>query len=123
MNFHIGLSALQASQFAINTVSQNLANANTPGYHRQRINFQTRLPQHINNRYLGSGVEIGSVDRIRNQVLESAYTRRARGSRKYSQSLSVEGQIESLFLPGEGSLPNSLSGFFDELSRALRQPR
>jgi flagellar hook-associated protein 1 FlgK len=122
MNFHIGLSALQASQFAINTVSQNLANANTPGYHRQRINFQTRLPQHINNRYLGSGVEIGSIDRIRNRVLESAYTNSLADLSNISQSLSVEGQIESLFLPGEGSLQNSLSGFFDELSRLSANP-
>lgn len=122
MNFHIGLSALQASQFAINTVSQNLANANTPGYHRQRINFQTRVPQHINNRYLGSGVEIGSVDRIRNQVLESAYTNSLADLSNISQSLSVEGQIESLFLTGDGSLQNSLSGFFDELSRLSANP-
>ncbi len=122
MNFHIGLSALQASQFAINTVSQNLANANTPGYHRQRINFQTRLPQFINNRYLGSGVEIGSVDRIRNQVLESAYTAAISDLGNISQSLAVEGQIESLFLSGEGSLPNALSGFFDALKGLSANP-
>ena len=34
-SFDIGLSALKASQRGIDLAGQNLANATTPGYHRQ----------------------------------------------------------------------------------------
>ncbi len=122
MNFSIGLSALRASQFALNTVSQNLANANTEGYHRQRVGFQTRLPQFIQGRYLGSGVEIGTIDRMRNQILESTYTRSVSDLQSAGRQLSLEGQIESLFLPGDGSIHNAVGGFFDELNRLSANP-
>ncbi len=122
MNFQIGLSGLRASQFALSTVAQNLANANTEGYHRQTVSFQTRLPQQFGVNLLGRGVEIRSVDRVRSQILESSYTNALSDLRSVEQRLSIEGQIESLFLPGQGSLQESLSGFFDELSTLSANP-
>ncbi|MGQ9880756.1 MAG: flagellar basal body protein, partial [Armatimonadota bacterium] len=39
--------ALQAMQTAMNTTGHNLANVNTPGYSRQRVNLATTEPQVI----------------------------------------------------------------------------
>jgi flagellar hook-associated protein 1 FlgK len=108
MNFSVGLAALRASQFALNTVSQNLANANTQGYHRQRVNFQSRLPQFIEGHFIGSGVDVGTIDRMRSQILESSYTRSVSDLSGAERQWSLEGQIESLFLPGDGSIHNVL---------------
>ena len=122
MNFAIGISALRAAQFAINTGAQNLANANTPGFHRQRVEFASRAPQNFEGRFLGTGVDIKSVDRLRNQVLESSLTHTISDLSGIEQSLSVLRQIESQFLPGEGSLDSSLSRFFSELARLSANP-
>ncbi len=122
MNFNIGLSALRASQFAINTVSQNLANANTPGYHRQRVILETRPPQWIGGHHLGNGVDVNTVDRIRNQIIESSYTNSISDLKGLQQNLSINGQIETLLQPGEGSIHQVLGGFFDELSRLSANP-
>ena len=122
MNFNIGLVALRASQFAIDTVSQNLANANTAGYHRQRVEFQTAIPQYVGGQYLGAGVDIGSVDRFRSQVVESSLTTSISDLSNVTQRLSVETQIEGLFQSGDGSIHNALGGFFDEISRLSANP-
>ncbi|MHC4734590.1 MAG: flagellar basal body protein [Planctomycetota bacterium] len=38
-SFSIGLSGLDAAQKALDTIGNNIANAATEGYHRQRINL------------------------------------------------------------------------------------
>ena len=43
--FGISVSALQAFQNAINVTSNNVANANTPGYDRERVNLAEAIPQ------------------------------------------------------------------------------
>lgn len=61
-----GLSTQQAAQ---NTMGHNIANANTPGYSRQRVNMVTTYPQTVyggNGSYqLGTGSTVQSVTRIR----------------------------------------------------------
>ncbi|MGM7634576.1 flagellar hook-associated protein FlgK [Bacillus sp. Hm123] len=64
-------------QSALYTTGHNISNANTPGYTRQRINFQTTTPYPSvgMNRpqipgQMGTGVEAGSVQRIRNDFLD-----------------------------------------------------
>ncbi|MBP2241978.1 flagellar hook-associated protein 1 FlgK [Cytobacillus eiseniae] len=67
-------------QSALYTTGHNVSNANTPGYSRQRINFQTTLPYPpigIDSPYMpgqiGTGVEAGSVQRIRDGFLDAQY--------------------------------------------------
>jgi flagellar hook-associated protein 1 len=122
MNFATSLSALRASQFAINIASQNLANASTPGYHRQRVDFVTRPPSWIQGQHIGNGVEIGRITRIRSQVLETSYTNSLSDLRNVGQSLGILQQIETEFLTGDGSIHQSLTGFFSELSRLSTNP-
>lgn len=75
------LSGLEASQAAIDTTGENIANASTPGYTRQVVNTaevpglnlggtmdQTGAPTQ-----LGGGVDITSISRIRDQFLDVQY--------------------------------------------------
>jgi flagellar hook-associated protein 1 FlgK len=72
--------ALTAQQNALYTVGQNVANANTDGYTRQRVNLQASdpYPAASMNRpaiagQLGTGVEAGEVQRIRDKYLDVQY--------------------------------------------------
>jgi flagellar hook-associated protein FlgK len=122
MNLWIGLSALQASQFGINSVSHNLANASTEGYHRQEVGLETRQSQLIGGRFIGSGVEVGYVRRMRDQIVESAFTNSLTDLSAIDQRLQIESRIESFLLPGEGSVQSSLTGMFDEFVRLSANP-
>src|SRR3954468_11598830 len=60
-------SGLMASQLGIRTVSDNVANANTPGYVRKAVN-QTSLV----TRGVGSGVNVEGITRVVDQYLQTA---------------------------------------------------
>jgi flagellar hook-associated protein 1 len=67
-------------QSALYVTGHNIANANTPGYSRQRVNFvQTEpYPPASMNRpqipgQMGTGVEAGSIERVRDSFLDIQY--------------------------------------------------
>lgn len=122
MNFSIGLTALRANQTAIDTIAQNLANANTEGYHRRAIGLQERSPQRIRGQWIGTGVQVADVTRLRSQILENSITSTVSDLNHIDQRLTIERQIESLLLPGDGSVHDSLGKFFDEISGLAANP-
>ncbi|MDH3506764.1 MAG: flagellar hook-associated protein FlgK [Gammaproteobacteria bacterium] len=65
----IGLSALLAQQRALSTTANNIANANTPGYSRQRLEFSERPMERFGGGYIGSGVDVGLIRRISDTFL------------------------------------------------------
>jgi flagellar hook-associated protein 1 len=76
----IAKRALFTQQSALYTTSHNIANANTPGYSRQRVNFvQTDpYPAPARNRpeipgQIGQGVEAGSVQRVRDRFVDMQF--------------------------------------------------
>ncbi|MEZ5499544.1 MAG: flagellar hook-associated protein FlgK [Steroidobacteraceae bacterium] len=64
-----GLSGLLAFQRALDTTSHNIANANTPGYSRQRVEFATRPAFPAGNGFIGAGVEVSTVRRLTSEYL------------------------------------------------------
>ena len=67
--FNIGLSGLLAAQSGLSTASHNIANVNTEGYSRQRVDFETRQPQFFAVGFVGKGVAVGSIERLADQFL------------------------------------------------------
>ncbi len=68
---------MYTQQTALQVTGHNVANANTPGYTRQRINFEqtSPFPSPSFNKpqipgQIGTGVEAGSVQRIRDSFLD-----------------------------------------------------
>ena len=60
----IGQSAILASQAAIGVAGNNMANAATPGYHRQRIGIMPGRSEAIGRgQFVGTGVQLGSITR------------------------------------------------------------
>jgi len=72
MQFSIGVSALQASQRAMDVLGNNIANANTPGYHRQVVQLSTATPLRLDKHSFGRGVEVTGVQRLVNEHIEES---------------------------------------------------
>ncbi|MCA9051225.1 MAG: hypothetical protein KDA89_20955, partial [Planctomycetaceae bacterium] len=71
-SFEIGLSAIRTHQRTLNVIGNNIANAATPGFHRQRVNLVTRLPELDGTHYIGTGVQIGNIERLLNRSTEDS---------------------------------------------------
>ncbi|MED4019131.1 flagellar hook-associated protein FlgK [Sutcliffiella cohnii] len=76
-SLEVARRGLTTQQTALQVTGHNIANANTPGYSRQRVNFvQTEpYPPASMNRpqipgQLGTGVEAGSIQRVRESFLD-----------------------------------------------------
>lgn len=99
-----GKRALFAQQAGLNTVGQNVANANTPGYSRQRVNFATTasmeypgLGKSAQPGQLGTGVIAESIERIRNQFLDAQYRNEHKSSGEWEVRRDVLNKIETIF--------------------------
>ena len=65
----IGSKALMAQQKGINVTGNNIANVNTPGYSRQRLNMSSDVPIMTGNGLMGSGVTANKVERVYQRFL------------------------------------------------------
>ena len=99
----VGQSAILASQAAISVAGNNMANAATPGYHRQRIGIIPGRPEAIGRgQFVGTGVQIGSITRQIDVALQ-ARMRTAIGDQAGSM-------IDQRFLSSVELLQNELTG-------------
>lgn len=77
--FSVARLAMSASQTALNVVGQNVANINTSGYTRQRLDLQSISPaghSMVNSKYnisVGQGVMMTGVSQIRDPFLDIQY--------------------------------------------------
>jgi len=119
----VARSALQASQLAIQTATNNVANAGTPGYSRQRVDLNESLPENLPVGQVGTGVTVNGIRRYRNEFFDRqfAQAQQALGERQAQQS-TLE-QIEAILNdPSDQGLQASLSRFFSSLHDLASYP-
>ncbi len=112
------VSGLLAAQRAMDATGQNVVNANTPGYSRQRVLLSSVGAPATSTFHTGSstpigGVKIDAVSRIRDSFIEA--TRAAAGSRQAAldaQHATLTGAQLLLAEPGVNGLQAGLDGFY-----------
>lgn len=115
--------ALSSAQGALYTTGHNIANANTPGYSRQRVNLVPGepFPNPSLNRpaipgQLGTGVKIDSIQRYREEFLDLQY--RAENS-KYgywqARTDALTKMEDIMNEPSESGIANNLDKFWTAL--------
>ncbi len=68
---NIGMTALFAQKTALDTTGQNIANAATPGYARQRVNMEANRPQVYSYGAVGTGVDVRQIEHLTDEFLEA----------------------------------------------------
>ncbi|WP_458411853.1 flagellar hook-associated protein FlgK [Schinkia sp. CFF1] len=121
---------MMAQQAALYTTSHNIANANTPGYTRQRVNFvQTDpYPSASRNRpqipgQMGTGVETGSIQRIRDSFLDDQYrTENNKFGYWNTKSEALTKMEDIMNEPSEDGLATTINEFWGALQDLSAQP-
>jgi len=121
--FDIGLSALRAQQLTLSVLGNNLANASTPGYHRQQVDLATRSPLREDTFSIGTGVDVTNIRRLTNDAVETALIRNSSEAGFSQQTRDIAAQIESQLTPGDASIHASLSKFFNSLEKVANAPQ
>ncbi len=119
---NIGTSALTTSQAALSTTSHNIANVNTDGYNRQRVEQATRIPNATGGEFFGSGVQVDSVQRIFNSFLSEQVRTFTSQERQLDTFSSFARQVDDLLGSPQLSLSAGLQGFFDAVQSLADDP-
>jgi flagellar hook-associated protein 1 FlgK len=85
----IAVSALRAHTYAVETTSHNIANAATPGYHRQRVELTTAFPRQGGLGPMGAGVEAKAITRASDRMADL----RVRGSTAQANYFGTRAEI------------------------------
>lgn len=120
--FNIGVSGLTTFQTRLATTGNNIANVNTEGYSRQRVDLQTLPSQQSGIGYIGSGVQVGDIRRSYDDFvagrLRSSLSAAEEGSYLYSRASQVDNVIAD---PAAG-LGGVLSDFFNAMHDVATDP-
>jgi flagellar hook-associated protein 1 FlgK len=121
--FGVGTSALLAHQLALRVAGQNIANANTPGYSRQRLNLIPLADFATTVGSVGRGVDAQTVARIRDGLADLSYRNTAQALGEFRARRDALRQTEAIFgEPAAGALSQQLAGFFDALQGLANAP-
>ncbi|WP_029921512.1 flagellar hook-associated protein FlgK [Nevskia soli] len=118
----IGSSALLAYRTALNVVSQNIANANTPGYSRQRVDLQGVPGVTLPNGTVGNGVQVQSVQRLSSGFLQQQLVTDDSGYNRISTYQTFAAQADSLLSDSNAGLAQPLQQFFSALNGLASTP-
>lgn len=119
---NVSLTGLNAALSSIRTVQQNLANANTVGYHRQEAVQSAATPEYSGSGYFGRGVQMDTVRRVYDQFLSSQvqnYQTQLSRSEAYA---SYATQVDSLLGSSVTGLNLSMQKFFSSVAEVANDP-
>lgn len=123
-SYEIGLSGLNAAQRALDVIGNNIANAATEGYHRQRVELTPTDDVYINGVYIGQGVEFEGVTRLIDRFLDGQIVNQESTMAQISRELSALRTIESTFgeLSTDG-LSTAMDNFFNAMYELAAKPK
>ncbi|MCQ2753470.1 MAG: flagellar hook-associated protein FlgK [bacterium] len=128
-SLNIASNALSVNESAISVVSHNVANMNTEGYSKQRVNLATRnisgaIGDSVEAQIRANGgVMIANVMRYNDEYLNSYYRDQLSTLKQYQEQLDNMGDLAGIFddLGGNG-ISSALKGFYDALNNLNEYP-
>jgi flagellar hook-associated protein 1 FlgK len=106
---NVAASGLAASREQVESVMNNIANENTPGYKKRSVNISEA--SHIDSRLTGRGVLIGDTTRVVNIYMYDNLTSEKSKQSEYDELSMMLSDIESIFYETDDS------GFSSDLDR------
>lgn len=120
---NIARSAIHAHQTAVRISSQNISNANTEGYSRQRVRLVDSDPDITPLGRLGTGVRIFDIARVRDTLLDVGYRREAGRAAGFEMRQDLLGRIEQILgEPSDIGLAATLDAFHAAWGDLANQP-
>lgn len=118
----IGVRALTVAQYGLVTTQHNIANVNTPGYHRQQITQSTLLPFGTGAGWLGQGAKVDTVKRLYSEFLDNqVLSTTAQNAFFETYSFEVR-QIDNLLGDPASGLSPALQQFFGSVQTVANDP-
>ena len=116
------VSGLLSYQRALNTTSHNIANVNTPGYSRQRVEMSAAPPQYLGGNYVGTGVQVERVRRVYDEFLAEQVRTSTSLEAQHRSMHDLALQIDNMLADTESGIAPAMQEFFDSLQDLSTDP-
>jgi flagellar hook-associated protein 1 FlgK len=119
----VARSALVAEQAAVQTVGQNIANAETPGYSRQQVLLEQSAPARTPQGIFGTGVALINVLRTRDVLLDQAVRDQSAPAAGFQTRSDLLTRVQAVFgEPTDNGLANAIDAFWSSWSDLASNP-
>lgn len=116
-------NALEVNQTALQVTSNNVANANTPGYSREVVNLSAQAAYTVGTTSVGSGVTIQNIQGIRDAVLDQRLNQETQSQGRLNAYVEQMTQVQSSLNDTAGSgLGAQFNDFFSKLQQVSVNP-
>lgn len=110
---NLGYKGVAAQQRALDVTGHNISNANTEGYSRQRAIMVTDVPMYTPNGFIGSGVDIINVERVRDKFLDQQFRNETNTKGYWDVTYNTYAKVEDILNePLDGSLRKAMDDFW-----------
>ena len=116
------LSGLTAFQRSLDTTSNNIANVNTEGYSRQRVELATTPEQFTPAGYVGTGVNAVNVTRSYDQFLTGQVRASTAAFSEVDNYHALASEIDNLLADEATGLSTSMKSFFNAVNDLSNDP-
>lgn len=113
----VGVSALLSYQRNLATTGHNIANVNTPGYSRQRVELTQRIPQFSGAGFIGTGVEVVTTERVYSQFLVGEVRNSTTSFSQMQTFHQFASGVDRLLADAQAGLQPALDNFFNAVQQ------
>ena len=118
----IALSGLQAQQAGLQTSTNNVANANTPGYSREVPILQEADPVIEGNVSFGQGVQVEGIQSLRSSLLDLQISDETQQQGSAQTYVNAMNQVQTQFPDDTTGIGVQISAFFQSLNSLSANP-
>ncbi len=120
---HAARTGLGAASAGLRTTSQNVTNASTLGYTRQRVEQSAQAPIREVGVWLGSGVRVDRITRMADTLVFGRVVAAAGDAKAAETQFAALSGLEGMFEPTAGvGLRGAVDGIFAAFGRASSDP-
>ena len=117
-----GVSGLYAAQLGLQTTEHNIANANTPGYTRQRTIQESNPGLLTGAGFLGQGTRVATIERVYSRFLTEQVVGSQSSASELDSYYAQIRQIDNLLADPNAGLSPALQDFFDSVAQLAAKP-
>ena len=120
--FSAVVSGMNAAQMGLSTTEHNIANASTAGYTRQTTVQSTLDPQLTGSGYIGTGVQVATIQRTYDQFLTAQVNQQQTVSSQLNTQYAQIQQIDNMMTSTTTGVEPAVQSFFNSVSTVASSP-
>jgi flagellar hook-associated protein 1 FlgK len=117
-----GVTGLLAFQTALDTISNNVSNVDTPGYSEETANLVTNPSTPTANGYIGNGVNVDDVTRSYSNYLDAQTQQATSAYNQYNTTSGLADSINNMFGDSSTGLSATLQTFDQSIQTLANSP-